>query len=281
MTKISAFFKEWNNHKKAALSMAVSLIFLSVVLCINLFISLDDIIMNIKIAGQGPSLNHIFGVDWIGRDMFLRTMKGLVGSLRVGLIASVTTITAAIILAVISSVTNKKIDQFIGLMIDTFLGIPHLVLMVLISASLGGGELGVIVAVATTHWPTLTRILRAEILQIREEHFVHVSKQLGHHNVYIAKEHIFWHLLPQIIIRFVLLFPHVILHEAAITFLGFGLSPMQPAIGVILSESVQYISAGMWWLVLFPGLALLITVMCFESIGESTHEILNPNTSKN
>ena len=81
-------------------------------------------------------------------------------------------------------------------------------------------------------------------------------------------------------VKFVLLFPHVILHEAGLTFLGFGLSPLQPAIGIILSESIQYISTGMWWLVAFPGMALLVMVMCFESIGDSLNKILNSETSR-
>ena len=153
--------------------------------------------------------------------------------------------------------------------------------MVVISAALGGGEVGVVTAVATTHWTSLTRILRAEILQLREEHYIKQSKNLGKSNFYIVRYHMLLHLLPQIIVRFILLFPHVILHEAAITFLGFGLSPLHPAIGVILSESIDYIATGMWWLVFFPGAALLIMVMCFESLGDGLNKILSPETSRN
>jgi len=275
------FFKDWNNHKSIAVSMFVGLVILIIIVIANITIDVKDITMNMEIASQAPSLQHPFGVDWIGRDMFLRTMKGLGGSLRVGLLASALSILLALTLAVISASLWSGFDHIIGVITDTCLGVPHIVIMVVISAALGGGEVGVVTAVATTHWTSLTRILRAEILQLREEHYVKQSKNFGKSDFYIVRYHMLLHLLPQIIVRFILLFPHVILHEAAITFLGFGLSPLHPAIGVILSESIDYIATGMWWLVFFPGAALLTMVMCFESIGDGLNKILNPDTSRN
>lgn len=275
------FFKDWNNHKSIAVSMFVGLVILVIIVIANITIDVKDITMNMEIASQSPSLQHPFGVDWIGRDMFLRTMKGLGGSLRVGLLASALSILLALTLAVISASLWSGFDHIIGVITDTCLGVPHIVIMVVISAALGGGEVGVVTAVATTHWTSLTRILRAEILQLREEHYVKQSKNFGKSDFYIVRYHMLLHLLPQIIVRFILLFPHVILHEAAITFLGFGLSPLHPAIGVILSESIDHIATGMWWLVFFPGAALLTMVMCFESIGDGLNKILNPDTSRN
>jgi peptide/nickel transport system permease protein len=153
--------------------------------------------------------------------------------------------------------------------------------MVMISAALGGGKTGVVVAVALTHWPSLTRLIRAEILQLRNEHYIGASKLMGKSPAFISFRHILPHLLPVILVQAVLLFPHAILHEAAVTFLGFGLSPMIPAIGVILSESTRYITMGMWWLVVFPGLSLLTMVICFEAIGDSLRILLDPNQSQN
>lgn len=223
-----SFFRTWNNHKQAALSIGLGLVMLLIIYAADASISIDDIVMDMAVAGQAPSVAHIFGVDWIGRDMFLRTMKGLGGSLRVGLITSVITLILATFLAIVSAATFRKLDQLVGILINTFLGVPHFVILVLISASLGGGELGVIVAVATTHWPPLTRILRAEILQLREEQYIRTAEQFGKSDWFIARAHILRHLLPQIFVRFVLVFPHVILHEAGLTFLGFGLSPLPP-----------------------------------------------------
>ena len=88
------------------------------------------------------------------------------------------------------------------------------------------------------------------------------------------------YVLPQLIVGFVLLFPHAILHEAAITFLGFGIPPEQPAIGVVLSESMSYLSSGMWWLAVFPGLALIVVVMLFDLAGSSLRKLVDPRSSQ-
>ncbi|MBT9154903.1 MAG: Dipeptide transport system permease protein DppC [Firmicutes bacterium] len=95
----------------------------------------------------------------------------------------------------------------------------------------------------------------------------------------MATRHLLPHLKPQLLVGFVLLFPHAILHEAAITFLGFGLSPHRPAIGVILSESMRHLSAGSWWLAFFPGLALLVMVRVFDILGENIRLLLDPRTA--
>ena len=95
----------------------------------------------------------------------------------------------------------------------------------------------------------------------------------------IALKNMFPHLLPQFLVGLILLFPHAILHEASITFLGFGLSPEQPAIGVILSESMKYLAMGHWWLALFPGLFLVCSVVLFDVAGESLRRLLDPGSA--
>ena len=102
---------------------------------------------------------------------------------------------------------------------------------------------------------------------------------MGKTSWYVATKHILPHIVPQLLIGYLLLFPHAILHEAAITFLGFGLSPHKPAIGIILSESMMYLSTGMWWLAFFPGLALIIVVKLFDVIGENLKMLYDPSSA--
>ena len=142
----------------------------------------------------------------------------------------------------------------------------------------GRGAKGVIIGVALTHWPELTRLVRAEVLQIREKQYVKASYKMGKSTIYIAFNHIIPHVLPVYLIGLVLLFPHAIMHEASVTFLGFGLSKDTPAIGVILSEAMKHIATGKWWLTVFPGLMLLITVLLFDVIGENLKLLLNPES---
>ena len=136
-----------------------------------------------------------------------------------------------------------------------------------------------IMAVAFSHWVNLTRVLRAEVLQINTSEYVSLSRRFGKSKLWIAKEHILPLVISQIFVGTLLVFPHAIMHESSVTFLGFGLSPHEPAIGIILSESMKYLATGNWWLALFPGLALLILVLLFDIAGENIKKILDPTSA--
>lgn len=213
-----------------------------------------------------PSLAHPFGTDWMGRDMLCRTLAGLSTSVLVGVASAAVSSIVAIALAVASAFGGRRLDAAIEWLTDLVMGIPHLILLILISYALGRGTLGVLVGVSLTHWPSLSRVLRAEMLQVSAQPFMACSRALGVSRLRLAVTHLVPHVLPQYLIGLVLLFPHAVLHEASITFLGFGLSPEEPAIGVILSEALTYLTAGAWWLAVFPGLALLAVVLLFDMV---------------
>ena len=233
-----------------------------------------------SIKMQAPSLAHPFGTDWMGRDMFIRTIKGLSLSIVIGIGASIISSIIATILAFVASV-NKWFDEFVSWLIDLFASIPHILLIMMISIALGKGAFGVIMAVAFSHWVNLTRVLRSEVLQINTSEYVALSNRLGRSKLWIAKEHILPLVLSQIFVGNLLVFPHAIMHEASVTFLGFGLSPHEPAIGIILSESMSYLAMGAWWLAFFPGLALLIVVLLFDIIGDNLKRLLDPGEVNN
>ncbi|MDR1088877.1 MAG: ABC transporter permease [Coriobacteriales bacterium] len=228
----------------------------------------------------GPGLEHWFGTDWMGRDMFLRTLAGLSLSVLVGLLAASASAGIALLLGTVAALGGRKLDTAITWLIDLMLGIPHIVLLVLISFALGKGFWGVTIGVAVTHWPTLARVIRAEILQVKQAPYVEVARKLGASRLALAAKHMLPFVFPQFLVGLVLLFPHAILHEAALTFLGFGLAPEQPAIGIILSESMSYLSAGYWWLAVFPGVALVATVLLFDLAGSSLRRLIDPHTAQ-
>ena len=227
-----------------------------------------------------PSFAHPFGTDWMGRDMFARTLAGLSTSVLVGLLAATVSSGIALVLGCAAALGGKRVDAVISWLIDLMMGVPHIVLLVLISFAIGKGFWGVTIGVAVTHWPSLARVVRAEVLQCRDSKFVDVARMLGQSPARIALRHMVPYLLPQFVVGLILLFPHAILNEAAITFLGFGLPPEQPAIGVILSESMSYLSTGAWWLAVFPGLALMATVLLFDVAGQSLRKLLDPHTTQ-
>lgn len=229
---------------------------------------------------EAPGGGHWFGTDFMGRDMLARTIHGLSVSLWVGLISAAFSTLIALTLAILAVAGGRAGDAVVSFLVDITMGLPHLVLLILIAFALGGGTNAVIIAVAVTHWPRLTRILRAEILQIRNAEYIRFSRNFGKSWFHIGVHHMVPHLLPQMLVGLVLMFPHAIMHEAGLTFLGFGLEPSKPAIGILLSEAMRYLTAGYWWLGLFPGLCLLALVLCFETIGEGLRTLLDPHGSQ-
>lgn len=225
-----------------------------------------------------PNAQHIFGTDNMGRDMFHRCIKGLSISLIIGVVASVVSSILALIFGILSAVFGGWIDKFVNLCVDLCMGLPHMVLLILISFMMGKGIQGVAIAVALTHWPSLTRLVREEVMQVRASQYVQAAYKMGQSRFKVAVTHIVPHVLPVYLIGLILLFPHAIMHEAALTFLGFGLPREVPAIGGILSEAMTYIVNGNWWLAAFPGLMLLIAVVLFDAIGDNLKKLWNPTS---
>lgn len=226
-----------------------------------------------------PEITYPFGTDWLGRDMLGRTLRGLSISIAIGLGASLVSAFIAVFLGAAAASCGGKVDAVISWAIDVAMGIPHLLLLILISFALGKGAAGVTVAVAVSHWPTLARVIRGEIVQLKESNYIKIAEKLGQSPLRVARKHMLPHVFPQFLVGLILLFPHAILHEAALTFLGFGLSPEQPGIGIILSESMKYLSLGYWWLAVFPGLALLATVLFFDQLGSCLRRLIDPHST--
>lgn len=268
-----------NLRQKTLLIIGLTALILILIFVTSLTIDPMKITTNFAMRQHPPSFEHLFGTDWMGRDMLIRTMKGLGLSILIGALSSIISSILAVIMAFISSI-NKYGDAFMSWLIDLFASMPHLLLLILVSLCMGKGAVGVIVGVACTHWISLARVLRVEIKEINTSEYVSLARRIGKGNLWIAKEHILPLVVTQIIVGTLLIFPHAIMHEASVTFLGFGLSPHEPAIGIILSESMKYLTMGSWWLALFPGLALLIVVLLFDIIGEQVEKLLDPTKAQ-
>ena len=269
------------NRRKATLML---LIFTGILL---LVVTLAGVLLT-KQAGTAdfsrknlsPCPAYPFGSDWMGRDMLARTLAGLSLSLRVGALTAAVSGLLALALGIASAVCGGWVDAAISWVIDLVLGIPHILLIILISLACGRGLFGVTAGVALTHWTALARLIRGEVLQLKEAPWLRMSRKLGVSRRDLLRNHLLPHLLPQFLTGVILQFPHAILHEAGVTFLGFGLSPEQPAIGVILEESMAYLTTGRWWLALFPGLSLVGVVMLFALVGERLRLLLSPASAQ-
>lgn len=268
--------KGFSLRKKTILLIFVSLLFLSYIYIRGAMINDDNLAVDFANKLQAPSRAHIFGTDASGRDMAFRTIKGLSNSLTIGIIGSLSSLVIASIFSLLLSVGSKKIDKLVNFIIDIFLSIPHMMLLILISVATGRGAGGVVLGIALTHWTGLTRLLRGEILELKNENYIKISRTMGKSKLYIFINHILPHIAGQMIVGLILLFPHAILHESAISFLGFGLSLSTPSIGIILSESMKYLIQGHWYLAFFPGLLLCLVVYAINLLGENLGNLLDP-----
>lgn len=267
-----------NTKKKLLLYIGLAAAYLAVIMAAGLIMPPELYGVHYEDKFISPSAAHLFGTDFMGRDMLWRCVKGLSNSLLIGLAAAAVSSLIALVFGIAAAVAGGKLDRLISWCVDCCMGMPHLVLLILISYMMGRGGFGVAVAVAVTHWPELTRVVRAEVLQVKDAQYVKAAYKMGKSKWQVAKEHIIPHVLPVYLVGLVLLFPHAIMHEASLTFLGFGFSAGVPAIGGILSESMKYIVIGKWWLCLFPGLMLLIAIMLFDVIGDKMKMLLNPGS---
>lgn len=239
----------------------------------------DGLRTNLADRSLAPSLHHLFGTDPLGRDMLVRTVKGLAVSLRVGLTAASFAALLAVALGILAAL-DRRLDAVVAALVDLTLALPHLVLLILVSFAAGGGTRGVVVAIVVSHWPGLARVVRAEVRQVLVADWVVVARGLGRSRFDVAIRHVLPHVVPQALVGAILLFPHAILHEAGMTFLGFGLEPSLPAIGVLLAESMSYITAGWWWLGVLPGLSLLVMVLTFERVASGVRLVLDPRRAQ-
>ena len=269
-----------NGRQRTVLAFGAALLFLALITIAGQVFAKEAMATDFSRKNLGPGMPYLFGTDWLGRDMFLRTLTGLSMSIRIGILAAGVSSVLALFLGTLAATMGKAADAAVTWIIDLVMGIPHILLLILISCALGKGFRGVVVGVALTHWTSLARVIRGEVMQLKEALYIQAARKLGVGTWEIVWKHMFLHLFPQFLVGLILTFPHAILHEAGITFLGFGLSPEQPAIGIILSESMKYLAMGRWWLALFPGALLATVVMMFHVIGNTLASVLDPKQAQ-
>ena len=269
-----------NRRTKVLILTIVMALVLIAIYALGILIPEGAVATSFMNAKKPPSWQHPFGTDTLGRDLLMRTLKGLSVSMTVGIVASVISAVIAVLVGVAAATGSRFVDGAINWLIDLVMGVPHTILVILISFAMGRGLKGLLIGIAATHWCSLARLIRGEVLQLRSQQYVAVSRRLGKSSMWILTHHLLPHLVPQFFVGLVLLFPHAILHEASVSFLGYGLPPEQPAIGIILSESMKYLSAGMWWTAVFPGITLVLIVLLVDKLGDSLRMILDPYSAQ-
>jgi ABC-type dipeptide/oligopeptide/nickel transport system permease subunit len=239
---------------------------------------------------KGPSGEHIFGADQIGRDVFSRVLYGARVSLEVAFIGTGLSVLIGVTMGMIAGFFRGWVDTAVARVIDILLAFPVLLLGLGLATAcsdrdgcLGGalqpGLKVVIFIIIIANWPYVARIIRGQVLSLREKEFVEASRSLGASNFRIIFREILPNLVAPIIVYATLFIPANILLEAALSFLGVGVQPPDPSWGKMLSDATEIFDTA-WWYMLFPGMALLLTVLAFNLLGDGLQDALNPKGSR-
>ena len=238
----------------------------------------DPDAIDVKSILLSPSAAHLMGTDSLGRDVFSRMLYGARISLLVGFVAVGIATVIGVILGAISGYYRGWVDVVIMRLVDVMLSIPTFFLIQAVIAFLTPSIWNIMIVIGLTSWMGVTRLVRAEFLSLREREFVLASATLG------ARDHrlIFRHLLPNsltpVIVSFVLGVASAVLVESGLSFLGLGVQPPQASWGNILTEGKEYIQFA-WWLSFFPGMAILLTVLGYNLLGEGLRDALDPRNN--
>jgi len=224
---------------------------------------------------KSPSPQHYMGTDQLGRDVFSRMLHGAKVSLSVGFVAVAISIFIGILVGAIVGYYGGWVDSFLMRFVDIMLCFPSFFLILTVVALLGPSLFKVMVVIGITSWMGTSRFVRAEFLSLRERDFVQAAKALGVKDHRIIFRHILPNALAPVFVTATLDVATAILVEAGLSFLGFGVQPPAPSWGNILTDGRAYIFDA-WWLTLFPGLAILITVLSFNLLGEGLRDALDP-----
>ena len=229
----------------------------------------------------GPTNEFWFGNDDLGRDVFVRTMFGARVSLKIAILATGIELLIGVTLGVLAGFMRGWIDTVVSRLVDLILSIPFLLLGIALSVTLGGGQTLIVFIIAFFGWPYIARIVRGQTLSLREAQFVEASYSLGASPTYIMFREILPNLTAPIIIYSTLIIPQNIIAEASLSFLGVGVQQPTAAWGQMLDASTKYVTNGAsWWFMVYPGIALFLTVLGFNLLGDGLRDAFDPKTGR-
>jgi ABC-type dipeptide/oligopeptide/nickel transport system permease subunit len=235
----------------------------------------DPLAIDLDLMTQAPSQAHWLGTDQFGRDLLTRILYGTRISLEVGIIPTLLSMTIGTTLGLIAGYYGGKVDMAIMRLCDVVMAFPSLLLAMAIMYTLGASLLNIFIALAAVGWAGTARVVRSQVLSLKEKEFVEAARAVGVRNRVIMVRHILPNCLPALIVLFTMGIPGAILSEASLSFLGVGAQPPTPSWGLIVTSGKEFLFSAPW-IALSPGVFILLTALAFNFMGDGLRDALDP-----
>jgi peptide/nickel transport system permease protein len=230
-------------------------------------------------AGSGQ-MTYLLGTDGQGRDMLSAILYGLRVSLYVGVASGVIALTIGAVLGVLAAYAGGRFEQVLMRIVDIQLGFPAILVALILLAVLGKGVDKIIIALVAVQWAYYARTARSAALVERSKEYVEAARALGLSNARIVLRHLLPNSLPPLIVVGTVQVAHAIALEATLSFLGLGLPTTEPSLGLLIANGYEYLLSGKYWISVYPGIALLLTILAINLVGDQLRDVLNPRLAK-
>ncbi|MGW2597096.1 ABC transporter permease [Streptomyces klenkii] len=261
---------------RTGVSAAVTAAVVLAALAVPFAVPLDEQAVDLAAKLQAPTWAHPFGTDEVGRDLLLRSVYGLRVSLFVGVAAALAATVIGTAVGAAAGALGGWADRVLMRLVDLFSSVPHLLLGIFVVTMFRPGVWPVVASVVVTHWLSTARIVRAEVLSLRSRPYIDAAVSGGASRWRVTVRHLLPAVLPQAGLAAVLMVPHAIWHESALSFLGLGLPTHQASLGNMVQSARGSLLAGDWWPTLFPGLFIIVPTLAVAGLAGAWRERLNP-----
>ncbi|MBB3990735.1 ABC transporter permease [Croceicoccus naphthovorans] len=279
----SSLWKDaWSRLKKNTLAVVSLIIFLLIVVfCVvgPVFVPYDSQTQDLFLGATGPSAEHWFGTDTLGRDLLVRTMEGGRISLMVGLVATVVSLAIGVIYGATAGYLGGRVDAAMMRFVDLLYALPFTIFVILLMVAFGRSMWLMFVAIGAVEWLSMARIVRSGVMGLKKQEFVEAAVSLGYSHKRIILRHLIPNVLGPVIVIATLTVPAVMLLEAFLSFLGLGVQPPNASWGVLINEGQQNMEI-FPWLLIFPAFFFALTLFCLNFLGDGLRDALDPKSAK-
>lgn len=258
--------------------LTVTVLFVLLALIAPLLPLTDPLEVNMAARLRPPSGDAPFGTDAFGRDLLSRIVWGARVSLGVGLVTVIVGCAAGVLIGLVAGYAGGRLDAVLMRTMDVVLAFPSLILAMAIAAALGPDLSNAILAVAVVTVPRYARLVRSSVIALRNVEFVEAARALGASPIRVSLRHLLANSIGPIVVQATLGFGQALISVAGLSFIGLGAQPPTPEWGAIITEGRSYVLSGRWWLTVFPGLSIALTVLGFNLVGDTLRDYLDPRT---